>query len=136
MSATTIRSVASMLIVSAAASGCVLAGKEEEPGYRSVALSQAKDPLAGPKAVVPWRPPRQMAVYVHPHEDRVQGVMIGGHWIMTLLGEGSWYFKDDPDREPVPDAEAAPEERRAALRAFGEPKDVVVPYRRKDGEKP
>lgn len=131
----TIRFVASMLIASVAA-GCALGVKAEGPGYRAASLSEVGDPLRGSKPLMPWRPPRQMAVYVHPHEDRVQGVMIGGHWIMTLLGEGNWYFQDDPDQEPVPDAEAGPEERRAALRAFGEPRDAVVPYRRKEGEKP
>jgi hypothetical protein len=77
-----------------------------------------------------------MAAFIHPHEDRVQGIMIAGHWIMVLLGEGSWYFQDDVDREPLPDAEATPEDVERALGALSVPRDAVVPFRTKETVKP
>jgi hypothetical protein len=54
---------------------------------------------------------------------------------MVLLGEGSWYFQDDIDREPVPDSEAGPDDIRAALGAVSVPRDAVIPYRAKEGAK-
>jgi hypothetical protein len=93
------------------------------------------DPLVQEKNFSPWHPPRQMAAFIHPHEDLTQGVMIGGHWMMVLLGEGSWYFQEDPEREPVPDAEASAEEIRKALGAVAFPRDAVVPYRASEGMK-
>lgn len=122
---------AAWIFIASLLSGCAAGG---ETGYRPVRLSEVRDPLAPESSVVPWRPPRQMAVYVHPHEDRSQGIMIGGHWILVLLGEGSWYFEESVEREPVPDAEATPEEKRSALRALAEPGDIVVPYRAKEKE--
>lgn len=104
--------------------------------YPTVAITERTDPLAGERNFTPWRPPRQMAAFVHPHEDLGQGVMIAGHWIMVLLGDGSWYFQDDPDREPLPDAEASAEDIRRALGAVSVPRDAVIPYRVKDGLKP
>jgi hypothetical protein len=73
-----------------------------------------------------------MAAYIHPHEDRTQGLMIGGHWIFALLGDGGWYFEDASDKEPLPDAEATPAEREAALRALDLPQGSVVPYAGKE----
>lgn len=119
--------------------GSVLAGCSSGPAkseYRPVPLSEIQDPLVQAKNFTPWRPPRQMAAFIHPHEDREQGIMIAGHWIMVLLGEGSWYFQDDVDREPVPDAEAGPDDVRAALGAVSVPRDAVIPYRAKEGAKP
>lgn len=119
--------------------GSILAGCSSGPvkmEYRPVPLSEIQDPLVQAKNFTPWRPPRQMAAFIHPHEDREQGVMIAGHWIMVLLGEGSWYFQDDVDREPVPDAEASPEDVRAALGSVAVPRDAVIPYRAKEGAKP
>lgn len=104
--------------------------------YRPVPLSEIQDPLVQAKNFTPWRPPRQMAAFIHPHEDREQGIMIAGHWIMVLLGEGSWYFRDDVDREPVPDGEAGADDVRAALGAVSVPRDAVLPYRPKEGAKP
>jgi hypothetical protein len=77
-----------------------------------------------------------MAAFIHPHEDLDQGIMIAGHWIMVLLGEGSWYFQENIDREPVPDAEASAEDIRAALGAIRVPRDAVIPYRTKEPVKP
>jgi hypothetical protein len=125
-------SVASILIGSALA-GCAGDGKDRE--YRPVLLSEMRDPLAGAKEFTPWHPPPQMAAFIHPHEDREQGIMIAGHWIMVLLGEGSWYFQDDVDREPVPDGEAGAADVRAALGAVSVPRDAVIPYRVKEGAK-
>jgi hypothetical protein len=114
-----------------ACSGC-----PQDPGYPPVLLAQAADPLVPEKDFTPWHPPRQMAAYIHPHEDLTQGVMIGGHWMMVLLGEGSWYFQENPEREPVPDAEASAEDIRKALGSVGFPRDAVVPYRAREGAKP
>lgn len=118
--------------------GSILAGCASGPAkaeYRPVPLSEIQDPLVQAKNFTPWRPPRQMAAFIHPHEDREQGIMIAGHWIMVLLGEGSWYFQDDVDREPVPDGEAGAADVRAALGAVSVPRDAVIPYRVKEGAK-
>ncbi len=131
------RSMAWTLIASVLG-GCT-AGTPKDPEYRPVGLSELseqKDPLVQAKNFTPWHPPRQMAAFIHPHEDREQGIMIAGHWIMVLLGEGSWYFQEGVDREPVPDAEAGADETRAALGAVLVPRDAVVPYRTKEGAKP
>jgi len=125
---TVIASIASVL------GGC--SGAPKDPGYPAVLLSQMVDPLVQDKNFTPWHPPRQMAAFIHPHEDLTQGVMIAGHWMMVLLGEGSWYFQDDLDREPVPDAEASAEDIRKALGSVGFPRDAVVPYRSREGAKP
>jgi hypothetical protein len=114
--------------------GC--SGSPKDPGYPPVALAEVTDPLVLEKNFSPWHPPRQMAAFVHPHEDPAQGVMIGGHWMMVLLGEGSWYFQDSAEREPVPDAEASAEEIRKALGSVGVPRDAVVPYRNRERAKP
>src|SRR6476620_3151865 len=90
-------------LIASAAGGCAGTGPKD-PGYQPILLSEAIDPLVQERNFTPWRPPRQMAAFVHPHEDQVQGVMIAGHWIMVLLGEGSWYFEPEVDREPLPDA--------------------------------
>ena len=121
-----------ILIVSLAL-GCSASQKAE---YRPLELSERQDPLAGDRTFVPWRPPRQMAAFVHPHEDQQQGIVIAGHWIMVLLGEGSWYFQEDRDQEPVPDAEASADDVRRALGAVSVPRDAVIPYRPKEGAKP
>jgi hypothetical protein len=122
------------ILIASALFGC--AGDAKDREYRPVLLTEMRDPLAGAKEFTPWHPPRQMAAFIHPHEDREQGIMIAGHWIMVLLGEGSWYFEETVDREPVPDAEAGADETRAALGAVLVPRDAVVPYRAKDGGKP
>jgi len=104
--------------------------------YAPVQLADRRDPLAPPRTVAPWHPPAQMAVWVHPHEDRAQSALVGGHWIVLLLGEGSWYFEEPPPPDPVPDAEATREEKEAALRALGNfPADAVVPWRGEKAEK-
>lgn len=125
-----------VLMLTASFMGACAGGDGRDREYRPVLLSEMQDPLVQAKNFTPWHPPRQMAAFVHPHEDREQGIMIAGHWIMVLLGEGSWYFQDDVDREPIPDAEAGAEETRAALGAVLVPRDAVVPYRVKEGAKP
>jgi len=123
--------IAVLISIANAVGGC--AGPAE---YAPVQLAERRDPLAPPRTVAPWHPPAQMAVWVHPHEDRAQGALVGGHWIMLLLGEGSWYFEEPPPPDPVPDAEATPEEKQAALRALGNfPADAVVPWRGERVEK-
>jgi hypothetical protein len=110
-------------------------GRGSRELYRPVGFQEAADPLAPRPTVLPWRPPRQMAAYVHPHEDRSQGILIGGHWIFSLLGDGSWYFEDSGEKEPVPDAEATRAEREAALRALDLPRGSVIPYAPKEEKK-
>ncbi|HLY75083.1 MAG TPA: hypothetical protein VKU80_13260 [Planctomycetota bacterium] len=122
------------IAIASALAGCASGTARLE--YRPVPLSEIEDPLVQAKNFTPWRPPRQMAAFIHPHEDREQGIMIAGHWIMVLLGEGSWYFQDDVDREPVPDGEAGADDVRAALGAVSVPRDAVIPYRPKEGAKP
>ncbi len=124
-----------LILIVSVLGGC-LSGGSIEPEVRPVLLSELEDPLVQSKNFTPWHPPRQMAAFIHPHEDRVQGIMIAGHWIMVLLGEGSWYFQDDLDRDPVPDAEASPEDVERAQGAVSVPRDAVVPYRTKEPVKP
>jgi len=127
--------IAASILIASILAGCT-AGPGKSAEYRPVPLSEIQDPLVQAKNFTPWRPPRQMAAFIHPHEDREPGIMIAGHWIMVLLGEGSWYFQDDVDREPVPDAEAGEGDVRAALGAISVPRDAVIPYRPKEGAKP
>jgi len=131
LSATGIRTVV-LIFTASVLGGCSGRGAKEEARYRPVLLSEATDPLAPGREIPAWRPPRQFAVYVHPHEDRHQELHVGGHWIMLLLGEGTWYGTETADREPVPDAEASEDDIRRGLSALGPPGDAVVPYRKKD----
>jgi hypothetical protein len=98
-------------------------------GYRAIALSERADPLAPRKDFPAWKAPRQFAIFIHPHEDRERRTMVGGHWMMILLSEGSWYTVDEVEHEPVPDAEASKEDIRAGLSSLAAPGDAVVPYR-------
>jgi hypothetical protein len=111
---------------------CTSRGGETNVPYRPVLLSEALDPLAPARDAPAWRPPRQFAVYVHPHEDRGHEILVGGHWILLLLGTGSWYTDEPVDREPVPDAEASDDEVRKGLSALAPPGDAVIPYRKKE----
>lgn len=122
-----------LTLIGSLALGCVGTPVGE---YRPLLLSERPDPLAGDRGFAPWHPPRQMAAFVHPHEDLDQGIMIAGHWIMVLLGEGSWYFQEAGDEEPVPDAEASAQDVRRALGAVSIPREAVVPFRPKEGAKP
>jgi len=131
LNATGIRTVA-WIFTASALGACSGRSAKEEDRYRPVLLSEAADPLAPARSAPAWRPPRQFAVYVHPHEDRGREMLVGGHWIMLLLGEGSWYTSETVDREPVPDAEASEEDVRRGLSALGPPGDAVIPYRKKD----
>jgi len=121
-----------LILTASFALGCSDSRKAE---YRPLELAERQDPLASDRNFVPWRPPRQMAAFVHPHEDVEQGIVIAGHWIMVLLGEGSWYFQENRDQEPVPDAEASADDVRKALGAVAVPRDAVIPYRPKEGGK-
>jgi hypothetical protein len=125
-------STAALICTVSVLAACAGRSAKEEPRYRPVLLTQATDPLAPARDFPAWRPPRQFAVYVHPHEDRSREVLVGGHWILLLLGEGSWYTEETADREPVPDAEASEEDLRKGLSALGVPGDAVVPYRKKE----
>lgn len=122
------------IAIASAAGGCS-GGGSRDAEYPPVSLSQTMDPLVQGKNFTPWHPPRQMAAFIHPHEDQVQGIMIAGHWILVLLGEGSWYFEPQIEREPVPDAEATAEDIRKALGSVLVPRDAVVPYRASEGIK-
>lgn len=130
----TIPSAGLMLLVSLP--GCAARDPGGIPEIPSISLCEKADPLAADPPVVPWRPPRQMAAFVHPHEDPVQGALIGGHWMVVLLGRGGWYVEDEPDREPLPDREASPEELRRAARAIEVPSEAVVPFRKVEVHKP
>jgi len=136
MEATQIRSAILIFIVSlSAVCGCGCsggAGRRSGPEYRPVLLSEAVDPLAPPKDFPAWRPPRQFAVWIHPHEDPARQVLVGGHWMMLLLSPGSWYIDEDTERDPVPDAEATGDDIQDGLSALHSPGDAVVPYRKKD----
>ncbi|HLY10359.1 MAG TPA: hypothetical protein VKW04_13730 [Planctomycetota bacterium] len=127
-----IRSAVWMLTASLALGCSGSSGGEVQP----VLLSERADPLAGERSFVPWHPPRQMAAFVHPHEDPGQGILIAGHWILVLLGEGRWYFQEPGEEEPLPDAEASAQDVRRALGAVSVPRDAVVPFRPKEGAKP
>ncbi len=126
---------AALISIGSAFLGCAVPGGTPGEIYRTVGLQEAVDPLAPKPTVLPWRPPRQVAAYIHPHEDRGQGMLIGGHWIFILLGDGSWYFEDTSEKEPVPDAEATQAEREAALRALDLPRGSVIPYAPKEEKK-
>jgi hypothetical protein len=99
--------------------GCTSPAGASRDLYRPVGFQETVDPLAPRPTVLPWRPPRQMAAFIHPHEDRTQGI---------LIGDGSWYFEDAGEKDPVPDAEATPAERQAGLRALDLPQGSVIPY--------
>ena len=116
-------------------SGCAPADRGK-PGYPAVLLSETTDPLVPERIFTPWRPPRQMAAFIHPHEDTGQGILIGGHWILILLGEGRWYFQEDADGDPVPDQDASPEELRRALGSLSIPRDAIIPFRIPGAGKP
>lgn len=132
MRARVILSAALILTGSVLLAACSGRDAREEPPYRSVPLSERLDPLAPGRDSHPaWRPPRPFAVYVHPHEDSKERLLVGGHWILLLLGEGSWYTGEEIEREPVPDGEASPEEIRRGTRSLV-PGDAVVPVRKKE----
>ena len=116
--------------------GCTL-GANSTPEYRHVKLQATSDPLSpdrGTKAFPAWTPPKQMAVWVHPHRDANAEALIGGHWILLLLGNGRWYTETPleqagVDRDPVPDAEATPEEIDAGRSSLLASPNAVIPYR-------
>lgn len=134
MRRTTILSAA-WISIGSAFLGCTHPAGPAGELYRPAGFQEVVDPLAPRPTVLPWRPPRQLAAYVHPHEDRSQGILIGGHWIFVILGDGSWYFEDAIEKDPVPDAEATRAEREAALRALDLPRGSVIPYAPKEEKK-
>ena len=114
-----------------AQAGCVLTGSTSVPEYRHVELQASSDPLAPAKSFPAWTPPRQMAVWVHPHRDSTTGAeaLVGGHWVLLLLGKGTWYTEVDSERDPVPNAEATPEEIEAGRATLLAEPNAVIPYR-------
>lgn len=119
---------AASILCGSALGGCFGGTPSRPASYPIRAFEEAADPLAGRAEILPWRPPRQLAAYVHPYEDRSQGILIGGHWVFLLLGDGSWYVEPAREKDPVPDGEAEPAEREAAAGALDLPGDSVVPY--------
>ena len=124
---TTIRFAVLILIVSVSLISCAPLG--ENLGYRAVPLGEKLDPLAPEKDFTAWNPPKQFAVWIHPHRDRDQRIMIGGHWSMMLLSEGSWYFEEGIEQEPIPDAEISAHDLERARSALLNPGEAAIPYR-------
>lgn len=131
--AKTILSAISICIVSAAA-GCQSGpGSASDPGYRAgPKLVSTNDPLVPKREFPAWNPPRQFAVWAHPRQDAAQGILLGGQWILENLTEGGWYVEEFAERDPLPDAEATPEDLEAARRAVGKLSESVIPYRVKE----
>ena len=117
-----------LIFIASGLGGCASPGPEP---YRPVPLTESADPLAPRKGFPAWKPPLQFAVFVHPHEDRERRMMVGGHWMMLLLSEGSWYTQETVEHEPVPDGEAKENDVLAGLEALSQPGDAVVPFRQK-----
>ena len=94
-----------------------------------LAESEAKRPFQRPSHKL-LTPPKQLAVWVHPHRDSDRGIWVDGYWIYILLGDG-WRFTQDEswqEREIIPDAEASPKEiQKAMLLDAG--RNASVPYR-------
>jgi hypothetical protein len=104
-----------------------------DPGYRlGPKLIATSDPLVPKKEFPAWNPPRQFAVWAHPRTDAVQGILLGGQWILENLTEGGWYIEETVERDPTPDAEATPEDIEAARRSVGKLSEFVVPCRVKE----
>lgn len=130
--ATMIHSTA-LIFTASLLAGCTgRASRGGDFAYRPVLLTETVDPLAPMKEFPAWRPPRQFAVWIHPHEDRDREVLVGGHWMLILLSQGSWYIEEETEREPVPDAEASREEVEAGRAALLPSGEAVVPYRKKN----
>jgi hypothetical protein len=90
------------------------------------------DPLVPKREFPAWNPPRQFAVWAHPRQDATQGILLGGQWILENLTEGGWYVEEFAERDPLPDAEATPEDLEAARRSVGKLSEFVIPYRVKE----
>lgn len=122
---------ASLILIASLCGGCQ-AGPAVQEGYRAgPRLLATNDPLVPKREFPAWNPPRQIAIWVQPRQDPSQGILLGGQWILENLTEGGWYVDELVERDPLPDAEATPEELEAARRSLG-PKalaDFVVPYR-------
>jgi hypothetical protein len=115
--------------------GCTLA--EPPGGYETPGLDEVHDPMVPARDFAPWRPPRQLAAFVHPYEDPVQGIYIGGHWILVLLGEGSFGPGGaPPERDPVPDQELAPGDLGRLSAGILVPPGTAIPYRGKEASRP
>ena len=120
--------------------GCNLGGNSTITEYRHVELQATPDPLSpdrGTKAFPAWTPPTQMAIWVHPHRDVDAEALVGGHWVLLLLGKGRWYTETPLEhasvgRDPVPDAEATPDEIDAGRSALLASPDAVIPYRSRE----
>lgn len=117
-----------LIFIASGTLGC--AGPGADP-YRPVSLLESADPLAPRKGFPAWKPPAQFAVFIHAHEDPERRMMVGGHWMLLLLSEGSWTGQDSGEHEPIPDGEAREGDVRAGVAALSRPGEAVVPFRQK-----
>jgi hypothetical protein len=130
---------ASLIFIGSVRGACALGacqggpGSASEPGYRAgPKLLSTNDPLVPKREFPAWNPPRQFAVWAHPRADAAQGLLLGGQWILENLTDGGWYVEEFAERDPLPDAEATPEDLEAARRAVGKLSEFVIPYRVKE----
>jgi hypothetical protein len=130
------KSILSVILISIASVmvGCHSGpGSAPDPAYRAgPKLVSTNDPLVPKREFPAWNPPRQFAVWAHPRQDAAQGILLGGQWILENVTEGGWYTEKVAERDPVPDAEATPEDLEAARRSVGKLSEFVIPYRMKE----
>jgi hypothetical protein len=127
---------ATWILVASGFFGCssLPSGKPDLAYRAGPVLVATNDPLAPKREFPAWNPPKQFAVWVHPREDPSQGVLLGGQWVLENLTPGGWYTEDFPERDPVPTAEATPEDVERARAAVGPLSEFVVPYRIKESK--
>ncbi len=127
---------ATLIFIGSALAACQSGpGSAPEPAYRTgPKLLATNDPLVPKREFPAWNPPRQFAVWAHPRTDTAQGILLGGQWILENLTDGGWYVEDLAERDPLPDAEATPEDLESARRSVGVGKlsEFVIPYRVKE----
>lgn len=123
-----------LILAASLAVGCSsLPGEKPEPRYTAgPALLATNDPLVPKREFPAWTPPKQFAVWVHPHPDPQQGILLGGQWVLENLTPGGWYVEDFPERDPLPTAETTPADVERARAAIGPLSEFVVPYRVKE----
>jgi hypothetical protein len=95
-------------------------------------LLATNDPLVPKREFPAWNPPKQLAVWVHPHPDSSQGILLGGQWVLENLTPGGWYVEDFPERDPLPTAETTSADVERARASIGQLSEFVVPYRVKE----
>lgn len=125
---------ATLILVASLMTGCSSLPSEKPGPQYSVGplLVSTNDPLVPKREFPAWNPPKQFAVWVHPREDSSQGVLLGGQWVLENLTPGGWYTQDFPERDPVPSAEATPDDVERARAGVGTLSEFVVPYRVKE----